>query len=78
MGKPCNADDMPTGKAWKRLIGWRLGRRIVLCLALGTALVACFLAEEYWRGKRAWEKCKVETRGQRGSPGVGSPELTSD
>jgi hypothetical protein len=60
MGKARDTDDMPIKKVWKRLIGWRLGRRLVLCLVLGTALVVCFLAEEYWRGKRAWETCRTE------------------
>ena len=40
--------------------GWRILRRILIALAVLTTLIAIFYAEENWRGKRAWEKCKVE------------------
>jgi hypothetical protein len=35
-------------------------RRILIALAMLATLVAILYAEEDWRGKRAWEKCKRE------------------
>ena len=40
--------------------GWRILRRILIGLAMLATLVAVLYAEEDWRGKRAWEKCKAE------------------
>jgi hypothetical protein len=40
--------------------GWRILRRILISLAILATLVAILYAEEDWRGKRAWEKCKAE------------------
>ena len=40
--------------------GWRIPRRIMIGLAILATLAAIFYAEEDWRGKRAWEKCKRE------------------
>ena len=40
--------------------GWRIPRRILITLAILATLIAIFYAEEDWRGKRAWEKCKRE------------------
>jgi hypothetical protein len=39
---------------------WRIGRRILIGLAIFATLVAIFYTEEDWRGKRAWENCKRE------------------
>ena len=38
--------------------GWRWARRILVACAMLATLIAMFYAEENWRGKRAWEKCK--------------------
>ena len=40
--------------------GWRILRRILITLAVLATLIAILYAEEDWRGKRAWEKCKAE------------------
>ena len=40
--------------------GWRIGRRIVIGMAIFATLVAIFYTIEDWRGKRAWEKTKHE------------------
>ena len=40
--------------------GWRIPRRISITLAILATLIAIFYAEEDWRGKHAWEKCKRE------------------
>jgi hypothetical protein len=40
--------------------GWRILRRILMGLAILATLLAAFYAEENWRGKRAWLKCKAE------------------
>ena len=42
------------------LFSWRTLRRILLTLAALVTLAALFLAEEGWRGKRAWERFKRE------------------
>jgi len=55
-----SAANMPLRDFWKRLSGRRLVRRAALCVTVGTALLAGFSAEEYWRGKNTWEKCKTE------------------
>src|ERR1700690_639076 len=39
---------------------WRMGRRILIGLAIFATLIAIFYTEEDWRGKRAWENCKRE------------------
>ena len=39
---------------------WRFVRRVLVSVAVLATLVAIFYAEENWRGKRAWEKCKRE------------------
>ncbi|HEY5910824.1 MAG TPA: hypothetical protein VJA21_09500 [Verrucomicrobiae bacterium] len=39
---------------------WRVARRLLLAVAAAATLVAVFFAEENWRGKRAWEKCRRE------------------
>ncbi|HEV2320711.1 MAG TPA: hypothetical protein VGV18_13225, partial [Verrucomicrobiae bacterium] len=40
--------------------GWRIVRGILIALAVLATLVAAFYTEENWRGKRAWENCKLE------------------
>ena len=45
---------------WKSLLTWRSARRTLIAVALSATLLAAFYAEENWRGKRAWEKCKRE------------------
>ena len=49
----------------KRNRGWRIGRRILMGVAILATLIAIFYTEEDWRGKRAWENCKreLETKG---------------
>jgi hypothetical protein len=42
------------------LFAWRVARRVLVGLAIFATLIAAFYAEENWRGKRAWEKCKRE------------------
>jgi len=44
----------------KSLFPWRAARRGLVGLAIFATLIAAFYAEENWRGKRAWEKCKRE------------------
>ena len=39
---------------------WRNLRRTLLVLAVIATVLAVFYAEENWRGKRAWEKCRQE------------------
>jgi hypothetical protein len=39
---------------------WWLRHPILLVLGVGITLLACFCAEEYWRGRHAWEQCKRE------------------
>ena len=50
-----NMNETPKDKS-----GWRIPRRILICLAILATLIAIFYAEEDWRGKRAWENCKRE------------------
>jgi hypothetical protein len=40
--------------------GWRIGRRVLITLAILATLIAIFYAEEDWRGIHAWKKCKRE------------------
>jgi Tfp pilus assembly protein PilE len=44
----------------KSLFTWRAARRVLVGFAILATLLAIFYAEENWRGKRAWEKCKRE------------------
>ena len=44
----------------KNKSGWRIPRRVLISLAILATLIAIFYAEEDWRGKRAWENCKLE------------------
>jgi hypothetical protein len=44
--------------------GWRIGRRVLIALAILATLIAIFYTEEDWRGKRAWENCKSELEAQ--------------
>jgi hypothetical protein len=48
------------------LIAWCSARRALLGLAIFATLLGIFYAEENWRGKRAWEKCKrnLEAQGE--------------
>ena len=54
--RPRNAPGLTTRRP-------KLGRRLILSL-VGLLLVGMFYAEENWRGKRAWEKCKRAVRTQ--------------
>jgi hypothetical protein len=47
--------------------GWRILRRILICLAVLATLVAALVTEENWRGKRAWENYKqeLEAKGEK-------------
>ena len=47
-------------EASKDKSGWRIPRRVLVALAVLATLIAIIYAEEDWRGKRAWEKCKLE------------------
>jgi hypothetical protein len=51
---------------FKRLFSWRVMRRCIFVLACLATLIGLFYAEENWRGKRAWEKCRreLEARGE--------------
>src|SRR5450759_3973187 len=42
------------------LFSWRIIRRMLITLAGLITLLALFITEENWRGKRAWENCKNE------------------
>jgi hypothetical protein len=48
------------------LFTWRNARRLLAGLVILATLIAVFYAEENWRGKRAWEKCKrdLEAKGE--------------
>jgi hypothetical protein len=48
------------------LFTWRMARRLLAGLVILATLIAVFYAEENWRGKRAWEKCKrdLEAKGE--------------
>jgi hypothetical protein len=39
---------------------WRRTRQLLIAVAVLITLVALFYAEENWRGRRAWERCKRE------------------
>ena len=39
---------------------WRRTRQLLIALAVLITLIALFYAEENWRGRRAWERCKRE------------------
>ncbi len=45
---------------------WRPWRRALVIVGCIIVLVAAFYAEENWRGKRAWERCRrdLEARGE--------------
>src|ERR1043165_1829676 len=45
---------------WESVFTWRNARRALLGVAIAATLLAVFYAEENWRGRRAWEKCKRE------------------
>lgn len=51
---------METPPTNQRIITWRRMRRALVTAAVIVTLGAVFYAEENWRGKRAWEKCKRE------------------
>ncbi len=59
--KPETTNDLKT----KRPLGLVRLRRFLLVLIGLITLIAAFYAEEDWRGKRAWEKCKndIESKG---------------
>jgi hypothetical protein len=42
------------------LFCWKTARRLLVCGAVMATLIAIFYAEENWRGRRAWEQCKLE------------------
>src|SRR6185369_6848303 len=46
--------------------GWRIGRRILIALAVLATLVGIFYTEEDWRGQQTWKKIKhdLEARGE--------------
>jgi type II secretory pathway pseudopilin PulG len=46
------------------LFSWRTARRALIGLAVLATLTAVFYAEENWRGKHAWERCKRELEAQ--------------
>jgi hypothetical protein len=48
------------GRLGAVLFTWRNARRLLAGLVILATLIAVFYAEENWRGKRAWEKCKRE------------------
>src|SRR5215471_7954729 len=56
----------PSKPSWfhQRFFTWRNTRRLMLGFAIVATLTAVFWAEEYWRGKRAWERCKSELQAQ--------------
>jgi hypothetical protein len=55
-------DGQPTvlNRAFRRLVSKRMIPRYLFCLACLATLIGLFYAEENWRGKRAWEKCRRE------------------
>jgi hypothetical protein len=56
---------MPTfGRLFRWLFSWRTFGRVLILLAGLATVLALFYAEENWRGKRAWEKCKSELLAQ--------------
>lgn len=44
----------------RRVSAWRVGRGVLLSIAASATLVAGFYTEENWRGKRAWENCRLD------------------
>jgi len=52
------------------LFSWRIIRRMLVALAGLITLLALFITEENWRGKRAWENYKraAEARGETVRP----------
>jgi hypothetical protein len=62
------------------LFAWRAARRVLVGLAIFATLIAAFYAEENWRGKRAWEKCKreLEAKGMNFSWDALIPPLVPD
>jgi hypothetical protein len=47
-------------RVWGRLLNKRMIPRYLFSLACLATLTGLFYAEENWRGKRAWEKCRHE------------------
>lgn len=47
-----------------RLFTWRVARSLLVSGAVLATLAAGFYAEENWRGKRAWEKCRQTLEAQ--------------
>ena len=54
----------PIGRFLRWLFSWRTVRRCLLALAALVTLVALLVAEENWRGSRAWARCKAELEAQ--------------
>ena len=49
------------------LFSWRGLRRVLIVMAWAATLIAVFYAEENWRGRSAWNKCRreLEARGEQ-------------
>jgi hypothetical protein len=52
---------------FRRLFSWRIARKVLFVLAALVTLGALFIAEEDWRGSRAWANYKreMEAKGER-------------
>jgi hypothetical protein len=53
------ADPLQSG-IWSRIAGWWFARPVLFALVAGATLLGALYAEENWRGKRSWERCKRE------------------
>src|SRR5450759_3762039 len=59
--QPENSTKRPlVSRFFRWLFSWRIIRRMLITLAGLITLLALFITEENWRGKRAWENCKRE------------------
>src|SRR5205809_2909324 len=57
----------PLARFVRWLFSWRGLRRVLIVLAWAATLIAVFYAEENWRGRSAWNKCRreLEARGEQ-------------
>src|SRR5437773_2053185 len=57
----------PLARFVRWLFSWRGLRRVLIVMAWAATLIAVFYAEENWRGRSAWNKCRreLEARGEQ-------------